>query len=473
LFPRSLVPSPRRARWLVTVGAGLLVALAPAPAGVPRTAWTLFAVFVATIVGSIVQPLPGAAVALFGVTVAAALGTVPVREALAGYADPIVWLVVAAFWMSRGMVKTGLGRRIALLFIRALGRRSLGLGYAIVASETVLATLIPSNGARCGGITFPVTRSLAEAYDSRPGETAGRLGAFLVLLLYQCEVVICAMFLTGQASNALIARLAATAGVGISYGRWALGAVVPGLLCLLVVPLLVYRLHPPEVRHTPRAAELAAEELARMGRTSRGEWIMLGVFVTVGLLWASRDVHGVDYAVSALLGIGVLLLAGVVEWGELLAERGGWDVYMWYGGFVGLADALAKTGIMGRFATGAAGAVGGWPWWAALAALLLVYFYAHYGFASITAHATAMYAPFVAVTVAAGTPPAVAALSLAYLSNVSAGLTHYGTTPGPILFAAGYVHQREWWRVGLIASAITIPVFVLLGAAWWRVLGWW
>lgn len=449
------------------------MALAPAPAGVARGAWTLFAVFVATIVGSIVQPVPGAAVALLGVTVAAVVGALPVREALAGYADPIVWLVLAAFWMSRGMVKTGLGRRIALLFIRALGRRSLGLGYAIVASETVLATLIPSTGARCGGITFPVTRSVAEAYDSRPGESARRLGAFLMLLLYQCEVVVCAMFLTGQASNALIARFAAGAGVPISYTRWAVGALVPGLACLALVPLLVYALYPPEVRHTPRAAETAAEELARLGRATRGEWIMLLVFVAVGLLWASRNVHGVDYAVAALVGIGVLLLAGVLEWDELLAERGAWDVFVWYGGFVALADGLAKTGIMARFAQGAAGATAGLPWWGALLALLLIYFYAAYGFASITAHATAMYVPFVAVTVAAGAPPALAALSLAYLSNVSAGLTHYGTTSGPIIFAAGYVPQKDWWRIGLVLSFVTIPVFLLLGGAWWRVLGWW
>lgn len=464
----------RPVRWLATVGAGLLVAVAPAPEGIARPQWTLFAIFVAAIVGSIVQPVPGAAVALLGVTVAATTGALPVREALAGYADPIVWLVLAAFWMSRGMVKTGLGRRIALLFIRALGRRSLGLGYAIVASETVLATLIPSTGARCGGITFPVTRSVAEAYDSYPGPTANRLGAFLMLLLYQSEVVVCAMFLTGQASNALIARFAQqAAGVEITYARWAIGALVPGLLCLALVPLVVYRLYPPEVRHTPRAAETAAEELAAMGRTSRAERIMLAVFGTVGLLWASHNVHGVDYAVVALVGIGVLLATGVLEWGELLEERPGWDVFVWYGGFVGLADALAKTGIIGRFADLSATATAGLTWWLALAVLLLLYFYAHYGFASITAHVTAMYVPFVAVTVAAGAPPVLAVLSLAYLSNVSAGLTHYGTTSGPIVFASGYVSQRDWWRLGFILSLITIPIFALLGAAWWRVLGWW
>src|ERR1043165_4024654 len=103
-------------------------------------------------------------------------GVLTVNQALAGYADPVVWLVLAAFFMSRGMIKTGLGRRISLIFIRAFGHRSLGLGYSLVATDFLLATVIPSNGARCGGIIFPITKSLTEEYDSRPGPTANRLG---------------------------------------------------------------------------------------------------------------------------------------------------------------------------------------------------------------------------------------------------------------------------------------------------------
>src|ERR1043165_10216629 len=96
-------------------------------------------------------------------------GVLTVNQALAGYADPIVWLVLAAFFMARGMIKTGLGRRIAFLFIRAIGHRSLGLGYALVATDVLMGTFIPSTGARSGGIIFPLSKSLAEAYDSYSG----------------------------------------------------------------------------------------------------------------------------------------------------------------------------------------------------------------------------------------------------------------------------------------------------------------
>jgi DASS family divalent anion:Na+ symporter len=461
-------------RWTLVVLSGLAVFFLPAPAGITPAAWRLLAIFVATVLGLILRPMPGGAVVLLGITAIALTGTLPIESALAGYADPIVWLVLAAFLISRGMIKTGLGRRIAFLFIRILGRRSLGLAYALVSTDAVMGTVIPSNAARAGGIVFPVARSLAEAYDSRPGPTAGRLGAFLMPLVYQCDVVVSAMFLTGQASNVLIAKFAGqVTGIELTYGRWALGAIVPGLLSLLLVPLVLYRLSPPEVRRTPEAAELAAAELERMGPTSGPERLMLLVFALAALLWMTSALHHVSYATVALVGIGVLLLTGVLSWDDVIGERAAWDVFLWYGGLVRMAGALGETGITKRFAEAAGVLTAGWHWWAALAALLLVFFFAHYAFASITAHATAMYIPFLIVLMAAGAPPMLAVLSLAYFANLSACLTHYGTTPGPIYFGAGYVGQRAWWRLGLILAVLHLVVWGTAGFVWWKVLGWW
>lgn len=454
--------------------AGLVVLLFPVPAGITRQSWHLFAIFVATIVGSIVRPMPGGAVVLLGVAALALTGTLPIDQALGGYSDPIVWLVLAAFFISRGMIKTGLGRRIALLFIRAIGRHSLGLGYALVCTDMVLAMVIPSNAARAGGIIFPVAKSLAETYDSKPGETAGRLGAFLMTLVYQCDVIVCAMFLTGQASNVLIAKFAQqVTGIELTYARWALAAIVPGMLALLVFPFVLYRIFPPEIKHTPAAAEFAANELKRMGPMNSGERLMLVVFAMVATLWITTALHGIHYAAVALLGICVLLLFGVLNWQDIIGERAAWGVFIWYGGLVRMAEAFGETGITKRFAETAASFTLGWKWWAALAVLLLVYFYAHYGFASITAHATAMYTPFLVVILATGAPPYLAVLSLAYFSNLDASLTHFGTTPAPIYFGAGYVSQRTWWKLGLIASFITIPIWVIFGFAWWKLLKLW
>lgn len=461
-------------RWTAVVAALLAVLAAPIPSGITAESWRLLAIFAATIVGSIVRPLPAGAVVLLGVTALAVTRTLPTEQALGGYADPIVWLVLCAFFMSRGILKTGLGRRIAFLFIRALGRKSLGLAYALVSTDTLLASFLPSNAARCGGVVFPVACSLADAYDSKPGPTARRLGAYLLVTIYQCDVIACAAFLTGQASNPLIAKFALdTASVDLSYGRWVLGNSVPALCALLLVPWLLFRLFPPGVTHTPDATRLAREELTRMGPMGRDEKLTLAVFVLVAGLWMTSALHHLELTVVALLGICALVGSGVLTWQDLTGEHAAWDVFLWYGGLVRMAEALADSGITDRFAQFAAAMTSGWSWGLALAALLLVYFYSHYGFASITAHATAMFIPFLAVLIAAGTPPLLAALFLAAFSNLSASLTHYGTTPAPIYFGANYVSQRDWWRLGFAASLATISIWSVLGLGWWKLLGFW
>ena len=464
----------RLIRWgiVLFVAAGIL--LIPVPSGITPQSWRLLAIFAATIMGSIVRPIPGAAMVLLGVTALPLFRVMTINEALTGYADPVVWLVLAAFFISRGMIKTGLGRRIAFLFIKAIGKHSLGLAYALSSTETVLATVIPSTGARSGGIIFPIAKSLAEAYESRPGPTARRLGAFLMSTVYQCNVIVCAMFLTGQASNPIIARFAKeSTGIDITYARWAMGAIVPGLVSLLLVPWILYRVFPPEVKHTPAASELASVELKAMGPMKWSEWLMLLVFFLVAGLWMTTRLHNIDYAVVALLGIGVLLITGVLDWEDIVSEKAAWGVFIWYGGLIRMAEALGQTGITKRFAEASASLTTGWKWWLALASLLLIYFYAHYVFASITAHVTAMFTPFLIVILAAGAPPYLAVLSLAYFSNLAAALTHYGTTPAPIYFGAGYTTQRTWWTIGLITSLITISVWSLVGFTWWKVLRLW
>ena len=461
-------------RWLLIVGIAAGILAVGAPEGITPQGWRLFAIFIATIVGSILRPAPAGAVVLFGVCAIAVTGTMTPADSLKGYSDPLVWLVLCAFFISRGVMKTGLGERIAYLFIRALGRRSIGLVYALVGTDTVLASILPSNSARAGGVIFPITRSLAHAYDSHPGVTARRLGAYLMVAVYQCDVIACAMFLTGQASNVLIARFAQeVSGVEVSYTTWMVAGIVPGIVSLLVVPLILFRLYPPEVTHTPHATELARSALDRMGKPSRGEWMMLLVFVVVALLWMTTRWHGINYAVVALLGVCFLLVTSVLEWDDVLADRAAWDVFIWYGGLVRMAEALGETGITKRFAEVAASLTVGWAWGAALIALVLVYFYAHYAFASITAHATAMFTPFLVVVLAAGAPPKLAVLALAYASNLDAALTHYGTTTAPIYFGARYVSQREWWRLGLITSLVTLAIWGILGPLWWRLLGMW
>jgi len=261
--------------------------------------------------------------------------------------------------------------------------------------------------------------------------------------------------------------------VDLSYGTWLKGSSVPAVLSLLLVPWLIFRLFPPTITRTPGAAQFANDELARMGPMSRKEKVMLVVFATVAGLWMTTAWHGIDYAVVALLGVSAVFLTGVLQWDDITSERAAWDVFLWYGGLVRMAGALGESGLTQRFAQASAGYTTGMAWGGALAVLLLIYFYAHYGFASITAHITAMFPPFLVVLITAGAPPTLPVPLLAHFPNLGPALTHFGTTTAPIYFGAGYITQKEWWKLGFLVSLATISIWSVAGLAWWRILGWW
>ena len=462
--------------WRAALPIAIFVLIAwilPRPQSIEPAGWRLFGLFVGTVAGLILQPLPGGALVLIAVTLASLIGGLTIGQALAGYADATVWLVMAAFFISRSLLNTGLARRIALFFVRTFGKSSLGVSYALAFSDLTLAGIIPSNGARSGGVVLPIVRSIAELYGSKPGATAGVIGSFLMVAVYQSICVTASMFYTGQASNPLAANIAAQFGVRITWASWFLAGIVPGMISILLVPWIVLKIYPPEVRRTPEAAAFAAGELRKMGALSRDEWILTGVFVSVCGLWMTSAWHGLDVAVSALLGSVALLITGVLKWDDVLAEKSAWDIFLWYGGLLRLGKALNDAGVTKFFAESLGSLFPNEGWALMLAVCLLVYFYAHYGFASITAHILAMYPPFVALLLGRGAPAGLVCFSFACFANLAAGLTSYGTTPSPMFFAQGYVPMGPWWKVGAIVSVVNLLVWGTIGFAWWKVIGLW
>jgi DASS family divalent anion:Na+ symporter len=465
----------RPARLLALVAIYFIVVSAfPRPATVSPDGWRITALFLSTIAGLMIQPLPGAALVIISLTLFVLVGGLPATRVLAGFASPSVWLVLTAMLMSRALRDTGLSRRIALVFVRLFGGTSLGVSYSLVLSDVTLAAGIPSITARSGGIVLPVARSIAEIYKSTPGPTAARLGTFLMTVLYQGSAIACAMFMTGQASNVLVAGFAAKlAGATVTWSSWFIAGLVPGLVSCAVVPIVVMRLLPPDIRVTPAAAAFGRSELRAMGTLSRDEWIALGVFIGVCAMWMTSGWHHVDVAVVAMAAIGLLFLTNVLSWETALREQSAWDVFVWYGGLLTMGEVLNETGSTTAFANWVGGAFSGMDWFIVLLLTLLIYFYAHYAFASITAHALAMFPPFVVMLIGLGTPPLLAVYSLACIANLTAGLTHYGTTTAPIVFAEKYVSFGDWWRVGFVVSVVNLTIWLTVGFAWWKVLGFW
>lgn len=455
---------------------GVALWVFPPPAGVDIRAWHLLAIFVATIVGIITNPYPMGVVAMFGIAATSLTGTLTIEQSVSGFGERVIWLIVIAFFVSRGFIKTGLGARIAYRFMAAFGQTSLGLAYALVAADLTLSPAMPSNTARAAGVFFPIVGSIARSYGSHPNDgTARAIGAFLIKASYQGTVITSAMFVTAMAANPIIVRLAGDAGVHLTWGGWARAAIVPGLVSLAVMPWVLYRVYPPTIRETPRARELARTELRAMGPLSRSEWTMLATFVVLLCLWIFGAPLGLDGTgtTAAFIGLSLLLLSGTLTWDDVLQEQGAWNTLVWISTLVMMANYLNELGLVPWFATTMGGMVEGIGWVPALLALSLVYFYSHYFFASNTAHVVAMYGAFLTIAIAAGAPPALAALVLAFFSNLFAGLSHYGTGPAPVFFGSGYVELATWWQLGALLSVVNIVIWVGIGGVWWRVIGLW
>lgn len=465
----------RTARGMVALAAVycVVVYLIPKPAAVRPEGWRLTGIFIATIVGCVLQPVPSGALVLLAVTLTSIFGGLTVEQALAGWADKAVWLVMAAFFISRALVNTGLARRIALFFVRTFGKSSLGVSYALSMSDLVLAGVIPSNAARSGGAILPIARSIAELYGSKPGPTARLLGSFLMTAVYQSICVTSAMFYTGQSSNPLAARIAGTFGYQVTWASWIEAAIMPGFVSMLVVPWVVMKMNPPEVKHTPEAAAFAARELRAMGPLKYGERAMAAVFVLVCGFWMTSSWTKIDVAVTGLLGAFALILAGALSWEDVKGERTAWDIFIWYGGLVRLGTALNEAGVTKALAEGVGRMFGGYGWAGLFAIALLIYFFAHYAFASITTHLIAMFPAFLAVLLAKGGPPGLMVYAFACFANLSAGLTSYGTTPAPMFFSQEYVSLKMWWQVGLVIGIVNVTIWSVVGFSWWKFLGIW
>ena len=486
------ITTVRTGRLVATALVGLGLWLLPVPDGVEPEAWKLLAIFVATIAGIILRPLPMGAVALVATGVAVLSRTLTIEEATAGFGAPIVWLVVAAFFIATTFIHTGLGIRIAYHFMRVLGKHTLGLGYGLVATDLVLAPAIPSNTARAGGVIFPILRSLCvslgadsspradsspdapgDAAGDAPGDIARDVAGFLTFTAYQGTCVTSAMFLTAMVANPLAVELAAQQGVEITWTRWALAASLPGLVSLAVVPLLIFYLYPVQTKETPEAPELARRHLSEMGPMARNEQILLGVFVLLLGLWIFGSTLGIATTTTAVVGVGALLVTGALPWEKVLREKAAWDTLIWFAVVVMMASQLGERGLVDWFSEQVASVIGGESWLPAFLGLSLIYFYSHYFFASNTAHVSAMYAPFLAVALAVGTPPLFAALVLGFFSNLFASMTHYGTAPAPIFFGSGNVEMGTWWKLGALISLVNITIWLGIGGLWWKVLGIW
>jgi len=443
------------------------------------------------IVGLMLEPLPGGAIGLIGVTTVTVLSqwvlfspaelakpgfksfNAALTWALSGFSNTTVWLIFGAFMFALGYEKTGLGKRLALGLVQKMGRRTLTLGYAVVIADTILAPFTPSNTARSGGTVFPVIRNLPALYDSKPNDpSARRIGSYIMWVAIAATCVTSSMFLTALAPNLLAVELVnKTAKVGLTWTQWFLAFAPVGIALLILIPLITYWIYPPEVKQGAEVPAWAAQELKKMGGLSNRE-ILLAVLVVLALaLW----IFGGDFinaTTAALVVISLMLVLNVVTWDDIVKNSSAWNTLAWFATLVALADGLNRVGFVKWFAESIAGQMGGLSPFVAMIGLVIVFYVTHYLFASITAHVTAMLPVMLAVGMAVpGMDMPQFALLLCLTLGIMGILTPYATGPSPVYYGSGYLPSKDFWRLGAIFGVLFIVAFLVLTLPWLAIIG--
>jgi L-tartrate/succinate antiporter len=450
----------------------IIISILPTPEGLDTNAQYFFAVFMGVIVGLILEPIPAALIGLVGVSFSATFGLVSenpkesISWALSGFSNGVIWLIFAAFMFALGYKKSGLGKRISLLLVKALGKTSLGLGYAVAFADGVLSPFMPSNTARSAGTIFPIAINIPQMFNSTPENEPRKLGAYISWVAIAATCVTSSMFLTALAPNLLAVSLVEeNAKIVISWGEWFSTLALVMVPLFLAVPFITYIIYPPEQKNSPEAPAWAASELEKMGSITKKEITMLGLAILALVMWIFGSQIGVNSTTAALAVLCLLVLTNVITWEDVISNKAAFNIFIWFATLVAMAGGLKKVGFLDWAAKLISEGLVGMEPVTIVILLVVLFFLFHYLFASVTAHVVALLPLFLGV--AANLIPAEMMQPLSLLLVGSLGLmgiiTPYATGPSPIWYGAGYISQATWWKLGAIFGAIYLSALVLLG----------
>lgn len=459
-------------KFIIPIVVAIIIALLPTPEGLSLNAHLFFAIFLGVIIGLILEPIPPALVGLIGVVFSATFGLVgetakASREwALSGFSNGVIWLIFAAFMFALGYKKSGLGKRIALILVKVLGKTSLGLGYAVAFADGILSPFMPSNTARSAGTIFPIAINIPQMFNSTPEHEPRKLGAYISWVAIATTCVTSSMFLTALAPNLLaISLVEKSTGILIEWGVWFSTLAVIMVPLFLAVPFLTYIIYPPEQKKSPEAPIWASKELIKMGSVTKNEWIMLSLGILALVMWIFGKQIGVNGTTAALFVLCLLVLTKVIEWNDVITNKQAINVFIWFATLVTMAGGLKKVGFL-QWASGLIAAnLTGLDAISIVYILVILFFLFHYFFASVTAHTVALLPLFLGVGM--NLLPTDMIQPFAMLLVGSLGLigilTPYATGPSPIWYGAGYIKQKVWWKLGAIFGAIYLASLILLG----------
>jgi len=446
----------------ITLVFGIIIWHLPIPWDLTADAWHLFAIFITAILGVLIDALSIFTASVLALVAVVLLRILAPERAFSGFSESFILLILAAFLVAKGVIKSGLGKRIAFLLIRRFGKSTLNLGYCIVATDTLLGPAIPSNTAR-SGILYPIAHALSLDTGSLPTpEGRKKTGRYLMMTAISGHTISSALWFTGMAANPVGAGIAAQFGVNMNFGNWVFVASVPCIMALIAIPFVLYKLFPPENKYTPEAPEMAKNALHEMGPMSRQEWIMGITFFGMILLWAFSPILNINLAIVAFLGLSILILTNVYTLEDIRQGAGdALETYVWFAILYMMSTALNDMGFMKTLGAQIAIHISDYNWVTVYILLTVLYVAIHYLFVSQTAQLLALYAVFLQVAVNAQVPAALMAFMLSFATNYFAVITPQASSSNVLFAGSGFLPSEDIYKQGAIITVLNTIIFLL------------
>ncbi|MFC1531770.1 DASS family sodium-coupled anion symporter [Thermodesulfobacteriota bacterium] len=407
----------------------------------------------------IVEPIPLEITAICIGVFLVIMGVIDVKGAWAPYMHPVVVFIMSCLIFAISLEKSGLTKRLGYYIIKKAGTSVTKFTFIIAIGLGISSSLIHDAAACAIGLAtiLPLMRAVGI-------EPHTRTAKFMMLSLpFACSCGGMGTLIGGGRCMVSAAFLKEFTGIEISFLDWIKYAMPAALLTVPAAVTVVYLVFRPDKKF--RMPEFEGD----LGPWSILEKKTLSIITIVFILWSTKGLHGLDYSITGMLGVGALVLFDVLKW-EDIHDNLEWGTALFiFGGGICLGLAMGYSGAANYFANLFFPLVQGGGWF--LLFLGVGIFGALVTNAMANVAAAALILPIVIpMAQLEGVDPVVIALCLG-TSTSFAMLLVIGCPPNAIAYSYRYFKASDLAKVGAIATPVLLAILSTVAAIWWKVLG--
>jgi anion transporter len=394
--------------------------------------------------------------------------------AMSGFGNTALTLVAAALFLAAAMTITGLDRRVALVVLRHVGGSASRIVIGSILVSFVLAFLVPSATARAAAV-IPIMMGVVMAFGV---DKKSRFAGLLMITTVQAVSIWNVGIKTAAAQNMVaIGFIQKTLGQDVTWLSWLIAAAPFSILMSIGLYFIMTRMMPPETETISGGKEAVEKALHELGPMTGKETRLLVVSLILLGFWATEGIlHPFDSSTTTTAAVAILFLpfVGVMDWKKANALMP-WGTIVLFGVGISLGTALLQT----QAAQWLANLIVDWFGLNQLSALAILAVMAaflvviHLGFASATALASALIPIVIAVMQKVQTPGlSVIGMTLVLQFVVSFGFILPVNSPqGMVAYGTDTFVARDFVRTGLVITVLAYALTLVLGATYWRWLG--